>query len=127
MSVALYFVTHKGIASHLYRIADAILQLPAENLAFIEIPMGADIKICTDKAIRAIEKLNKQSGLIIITDLYGSTPGNIAQTLSDKFPSNFISGINLPMLVRLLNYRDEPLDSLTAKAISGGRNGIQQH
>ncbi len=127
MSVALYFVTHEGIATSLLNIADAILRFPVNNAAHLEILMDTDVETCTTTAIKAINQLELQPGLIIITDLYGSTPGNIAQKLAHTFQSNFISGINLPMLLRLLNYRNEPLHTLTEKAISGGRDGIQQH
>jgi len=126
-NVALYFITHEGIASPLLKIAGDILKKTLDNTAYIEIKMDANIEQSIANASTAIEQLDKQKGLLICTDLYGSTPSNIAQKLSDHFPSNFISGINLPMLLRLFNYQHNDLSSLTEKALDGGRRGIQQH
>jgi len=126
-NVALYLVTHEGIASSLLKIASDILKKPLNNISYIEIKMDAHVEDSIATACTAIEQLNTQNGLIICTDFYGSTPSNIAQKLSDHFHSHFISGINLPMLVRLLNYRNKDIDTLTEKALDGGRLGIQQH
>ena len=127
MTIALYLVTHDGIASSFVQTARAILQAPVENLAYTEVPMDASVEGCIQQAGTALEALNKENGLIIITDIYGGTPGNIAQTLAQRFDANLVSGLNLPMLLRLLNYRNETLQALTEKAIDGGRHGIQQH
>jgi len=126
-NVALYLVTHEGIASSLLKIASDILKKPLDNISYIEIKMDAHVENSIATASTAIEQLDTQNGLIIFTDFYGSTPSNIAQKLSDHFHSHFISGINLPMLVRLLNYRNKDIDTLTEKALDGGRLGIQQH
>lgn len=126
-TVALYFVTHTGIASPLLKIASDILNKPLDNIAHIEIEMDANVAQSIINASSSIEKLDTQKGLLICTDLYGSTPSNIAQKLTDRFSGNFISGLNLPMLLRLLNYRHHDISSLTEKALDGGRLGIQQH
>ena len=73
-----------------------------------------------------IKELDITDGIIFITDIYGSTPSNIAQTLADRYDSTLISGINLPMMIRLLNYRSEPETSLIDKAVDGGQKGIQE-
>ena len=125
-NVALYLVTHEGIASSLLKIACDILKKPLDNISYIEIEMDAHVEKSIATASIDIEQLDRQHGLIICTDFYGSTPSNIAQKLSDHFHTHFISGINLPMLVRLLNYRDDDINTLTEKALDGGRLGIQQ-
>ncbi len=127
MSVALFFVTHEGIASTLLTVAADILQKSPDNVAFIEIKMDASVSSAIHEGCLSIDNLDTENGLIIITDIYGSTPSNIAQALADKFHSHFISGVNLPMLIRLLNYRKNDLDSLTQKALKGGIDGIQKH
>ncbi len=127
MTVALYLVTHEGIASPMLKIATAILNKAQQNIATIEIKMDADVAQSTQLASHAIEKLDTRDGLIIITDIYGGTPSNIASQLSDKFHSQFISGLNLPMLIRLLNYRNEALAPLMKKALDGAHDGISQH
>lgn len=127
MNVALYFITHEGIVSQLLKVACSIVRKPVENIAYIEVPLDADIESYTRQSVKAVAQLDTASGLIIITDIYGATPSNIAQTLTDEFQATLISGLNLPMLLRLLNYRNEKLPQLITKAITGGKSGIQQH
>ena len=127
MSIALLFVTHEGIASNLLSIGEAIIQKSNNNLSYFEIAMDAS----TDEAINSIEKklasLSTDEGIIFITDIYGSTPSNIAQQLADKYHTHLISGVNLPMVIRLLNYRNEQSKALLQKALDGAHFGIQDH
>ncbi len=127
MNVALYFITHEGIVSQLLKVACSIVRKPVENIAYMEIPLDADVESYTRQSVKAVLQLDTASGLIIITDIYGATPSNIAQTLTDEFQATLISGLNLPMLLRLLNYRNEKLPQLITKAITGGKSGIQQY
>lgn len=125
MSIALFFITHEGIASNLLTIGESIIQKPNHNLSFIEVPMDAP----TDKIVSDVEERLKQlvtdDGIFFITDLYGSTPSNIAQQLATKHQAHLVSGINLPMVIRLLNYRDEPAENLLQKALDGAHQGIK--
>jgi len=127
MSLALFFITHEGIASSLLRIAEAIMQKPNSNLTHYEVPMDAVI----DKTSSSIEKKLKQliidDGILFITDIYGSTPSNIAQRLATKYHADLISGVNLPMIIRLLSYRDEPEQELLQKALEGAHHGIKHY
>ncbi len=71
--------------------------------------------------------MNKSQGFLILTDLFGSTPSNIASRLqqfqeSDKI--RIVAGLNLPMLIRVMNYPHLALDELTQKAVSGGKDGV---
>jgi PTS system mannose-specific IIA component len=64
---------------------------------------------------------------LVLTDLFGATPCNIAQKLLNRYPENalrIITGLNLPMLLKVINYRDADLETLTEKALSGGKEGI---
>jgi PTS system ascorbate-specific IIA component len=125
VSIALFFITHEGIASSLLKTGEAIVQKPHSNLSYIEVPMDAAI----DKTVNSIENKLKQltidNGIFFITDIYGSTPSNIAQQLADKYKTHMITGVNLPMIIRLLNYRDEPGETLLHKALEGAYQGIQ--
>jgi len=73
-----------------------------------------------------IKQLDKGDGLLILTDLYGSTPSNIAYTLKKQCNNDIriISGMNLPMLVTIVNYASLPLDKIVTKVIRGGKKGI---
>lgn len=127
MSVALVFITHEGIASNLINIGEAILQKTNDNLCHLDIPMDADINSMLENIDKQLEQLDTTQGLLVITDIYGSTPSNIAQLVADKYHADLISGVNLPMVIRLLNYRDENLATLLKKALDGAKKGIQHN
>lgn len=127
MSVALFFISHEGIASNLIKIGEAILQKKNSNLSCLEVPMDANVNSMLENIDNKLSQLDTTQGLLIITDIYGGTPSNIAQKIADKHQTDLISGINLPMVIRLLNYRDESLDSLLQKALDGAKKGIQHN
>jgi PTS system ascorbate-specific IIA component len=69
--------------------------------------------------------LDQGDGVIVLTDMFGSTPSNIATALTrDNEHVTVIAGVNLPMLVRLMNYPRLSMAQLKDKALSGGREGI---
>ena len=75
-------------------------------------------------AAEEISLLDSGDGVLILTDLYGSTPSNIAKSLSQLGNSRAVSGLNLSMLIRVLNYPEENLHQLVNKAVSGANDGI---
>ena len=125
MSTALFFITHEGIASNLLNIGESIIQQQNNNIGYTEVAMDADINTTISNIEDKLNKLNLTQGLLFITDLYGSTPSNISQQLAAKYNASLISGVNLPMIIRLLNYRDEPEQTLLQKALDGARKGVQ--
>lgn len=125
MSIALFFITHEGIASNLLKIGEAIIQKPNNNLSYLEIPIDAPINKMITTIENRLKQLKTDSGILFITDVYGSTPSNIAQLMATKYQAELISGVNLPMIIRLLNYRDEPAQELLQKALDGAHQGIQ--
>ncbi len=64
--------------------------------------------------------------ILVLTDVFGATPCNIAQKLVDGVNSRLITGVNLPMLLRTVSYRHESLDALVARAMVGGTQGVMQ-
>jgi len=63
---------------------------------------------------------------LVLTDLFGATPCNVAQKLVDGVSSRLITGVNLPMLMRAVTYRQESIDALVARALAGGTQGVMQ-
>ncbi|MBE9567452.1 MAG: hypothetical protein IMF14_02065 [Proteobacteria bacterium] len=125
MSVALFFITHEGIASSLLNIGEAIIQKPNVNMAYSEVSMDASVENRTADIESKIKHLALDDGIIFITDIYGSTPSNISQQLAQRYKAELISGVNLPMVIRLLNYRDRPVTELIEKALDGAHAGIR--
>ncbi|MBC7604540.1 MAG: PTS fructose transporter subunit IIA [Ramlibacter sp.] len=66
------------------------------------------------------------SGILVLADIFGATPSNVAQRLVDGVKSRLITGVNLPMLLRAVSYRNEPLDALVSRAVIGGTQGVMQ-
>ncbi len=65
-------------------------------------------------------------GVLVLTDIFGATPCNVAQKLVDGLKSKLITGVNLPMLLRSVSYRHESLDALVTRAVAGGTQGVMQ-
>jgi mannose PTS system EIIA component len=64
--------------------------------------------------------------VLVLTDVFGATPCNVAQKLVDGVRSRLITGVNLPMLLRTVSYRHESLDALVSRAMVGGTQGVMQ-
>jgi len=77
----------------------------------------------------ALEQLGRQpqvKGVLVLTDIFGATPSNVAQKLVDGVSSRLITGVNLPMLLRAVTYKHEPLETLVSRAVVGGTQGVMQ-
>lgn len=67
-----------------------------------------------------------RSQVLVLTDVFGATPCNVAQRLVDGARSRLVAGVNLPMLLRAVSYRGEPLETLVQRALTGGTAGVMQ-
>jgi PTS system ascorbate-specific IIA component len=67
-----------------------------------------------------------QEGLLVLTDIFGATPANVAQKVVGARRAKLIAGANVPMLFRAVSYRHESLDDLVARALAGGTQGVMQ-
>jgi PTS system ascorbate-specific IIA component len=71
-----------------------------------------------------VRQLDQGDGVLVLTDIYGATPGNIALRLLEPGRVEGVSGVNLPMLIRALTYREQGLALAVEKALSGGTEGV---
>jgi PTS system ascorbate-specific IIA component len=120
----LLLITHGTLGADMLDTVREILcgcPLPAETLA---IDSDADTDTLYQAACELCTRLDDGDGVLVLTDLYGSTPSNIANRLVDSHNVSVISGANIPMLLRILNYPDMNLEALAEKAASGARDGI---
>lgn len=124
MSAGILIVTHNAIGAEMLKAAMAMLggcPLSAKALS-IELHDERDKMIAIAQSLAA--RLDEGDGLLVLTDLYGSTPSNIANSLGERHRVRVLSGVNLPMLVRALNYATLPLDELADKALRGAHDGV---
>lgn len=127
MSVSILVVTHNLIGQELINTATSILQHDDLPLTFVSVPgnLGPqDLGTYADQVKAVIEDLISDHGILILTDLFGATPSNLAAYFAANLKIRIVSGLNLPMLIRVLNYRVRDLDQLAALAIEGARTGI---
>lgn len=126
MAVGILLVTHEGIGSALKGVAERLLMPPPLRIEVLEVPFDADPDVVLPLASAALRRADAGSGVLVLTDLYGASPANIAARLAQLgTPVRRVSALNLPMLLRVLNYSELALDDLPAIAIAGGRNGVQ--
>ncbi len=123
MSVGLLILTHNSIGQTLYDTAVAVIGSTTLPTRILVASMDCDTEKMLEQVRVNLQKLDTGQGVLILTDMYGATPSNIAYELLES-EQILISGINLPMLVRIMNYPDLELSKLAEKAISGGQEGI---
>ncbi len=126
MSVGILIVTHGRIGGELVDVARSLLggELPLSTRA-ISMPNDCDNGVALADAQRCIDALDSGDGVLVLTDLYGATPSNICARLATLTGHlRRVSGLNLPMLLRVQNYSGQTLAELAETAFSGGRNGI---
>ena len=122
MSVEILLVTHGEIGQALVSEAAIILGRSLHEIHLVGIEQdGAQLKSLAP----LIAELNQGDGVLVLSDLVGATPCNCVSEDSGDGICRVVSGLNLPMLLRVLNYADQPLAELAETAVSGGRRGVQ--
>jgi PTS system mannose-specific IIA component len=126
MTVAILLLTHEEMGNALIATAHHILGRMALTVEAHAIPPGSDIETALNVSRAHLRGLDAGDGVLVLTDVYGATPSNVAEKLVvDGVPIRRVSGLNLPMLLRVLNYAEQPLAELAQTAALGGRAGIR--
>ena len=125
MSTGILLITHSGIGSAFLNVAhEAFGKLPLK-VTELSVPKEADPDDLINHAVDLVKSVNSGSGVLVLTDMFGATPSNIAQGLQrEGYTLRVVTGLNLPMLFRVLNYPKLALHQLAKKAIDGGREGV---
>lgn len=126
MSVGILIISHDGIGPALLGTATLMLNDCPLQTKLLTASRDCDPEQLTEDAIEQIEALDAGEGVLLLTDLYGSTPCNIAQKLTSEKHVHVVSGLNLSMLIRVFNYPKLSLEELSDKAVSGGKDGISK-
>jgi len=124
MTVGLLLITHNDIGTALLHTASRMLgdcPLETRTLAVTE---DCDRDELRTEAQAMAERIDTGKGVLVLTDMYGSTPSNIANALPAGSGRRVLAGVNLSMVVRVLNYPTLSLDAMAEKALSGGRDGV---
>lgn len=123
MNNGILIIAHAPLASALRQCVLHVFPDGAAGVAAFDVQPNVPLEETLAGAAQALALLNTPQTLVL-TDVFGATPCNAAQKLVDGLNSKLIAGVNLPMLLRTVTYRREPLDSLVARALAGGTQGV---
>ena len=125
MSVGILLLTHAGLGTALVGAARGVVGALPLRIDVAEFANGADATAWAHQAARAMRGLDDGDGVLLLVDLYGSTPSNVAADIGRQGTrTRRVAGLNLPMLLRVLNYPEQSLDELAATAAAGARTGV---
>jgi mannose PTS system EIIA component len=125
MSVGVLLVTHDGVGTSLLAAAHTVLRLILVPVDVLEVGWQCEPDELRHRANVLLRELDKGEGVLVLTDLFGATPSNVVSDLEHGRRIARVSGLNLPMLLRVLTYcSDCGLEKLTQAACDGGRSGV---
>ena len=124
--IGILIVTHGALGESLISCASHVLGGVPAQTATLAIHSQDDPNVELPKAQALVAQLNSGDGVLVLSDMYGATPCNIVTKLWQPGMVAGVAGVNLPMLVRAITYRHEPLNVVVEKALSGGREGVVQ-
>ena len=121
----IFIIAHAPLASALRQ---CVLHVFTDNPAAL-VALDVQPNVPPEETLAQARMMFKHMGTshaLVLTDVFGATPCNVAQKLVDGVNSKLLAGINLPMLLRSVSYRHEPLDALIVRALAGGNQGVMQ-
>ena len=122
--VGVLIIAHGAFGETLIHCASHVLARRPLRVRQVGVTMHDDPELIFPQAQDLARQLDAGSGVLVLTDILGATPSNIATRLVVPGKVEAIAGVSLPMLIRALTYREEPLSVVVKKAISGGIDGV---
>lgn len=126
---AILLIAHAPLANALRQCALHVFPDCGAGVMAIDVQPNLSPEETLATARIALEQLTHSDhikGVLVLADIFGATPSNVAQKLVDGVTSRLITGVNLPMLLRAVSYRHESLDTLVSRAVVGGTQGVMQ-
>jgi PTS system ascorbate-specific IIA component len=125
MKNGIFIIAHAPLASALRQCVLHVFPDAAASVAVLDVQpnMPADESLA---AARMTLDLLHADGTLVLTDMFGATPCNVAHKLVDGVSTRLVAGVNLPMLLRAVTYRHESMDALVARVLAGGTQGVMQ-
>jgi len=124
--IGILIVAHGTLGESLIHCASHCLGGRPLHLRAVGVTVHDDPDAILPQCRELVRQLDEGQGVMVFSDIRGATPCNIASRLLDPGRVEVISGVNLPMLLRALTYRDRPLPELVQKALSGGHDGVMR-
>ena len=126
---AILLIAHAPLANALRQCALHVFPDCGGTVMAVDVQPNLSPEETLSAARIAMEQLTAAGnvqGVLVLTDIFGATPSNVAQKLVDGVASRLITGVNLPMLLRSVSYRHEALETLVSRAMVGGTQGVMQ-
>lgn len=127
--IGLVLIAHAPLASALRDCARHVYSCDAEayaQLRVLDVAPDAELEATVRAAQALVAEVAAGGGVLVLTDAFGATPGNVAARLAESGRVAVVAGANLPMLLRALCYRSARLADVVDKAIAGGQQGVMQ-
>ena len=128
--IGVLIVAHAPLASALAASASHVYSCAPERaesqVRILDVLPDIDVPAAVENARQLVGAIDTGSGVLVLVDVFGSTPGNVAARLAESGRVAVIAGVNLPMLLRALCYRDGNLADTVEKALAGGTQGVLQ-
>ena len=122
--VAGVIVTHGHLAGELLAAAEMIIG-PIAHIAAVSIGWHDDVDAAREEVQRAITRVSRSAGVLLLTDMFGGTPTNIASMFLEEGSVEVVTGVNLPMVIKLASFStEEPIAEVARKICEQGRQGI---
>lgn len=125
MDNGIFIIAHAPLASALRQCVLHVFPDVASRLAALDVLPNVPPEESLAVATQLLDQLPVAQTLVL-TDVFGATPCNVALRLADGLNTKLIAGVNLPMLLRTVTYRNESLDALVTRALAGGTQGVMQ-
>ena len=122
--VGILLITHAPLGRAFIEAVTHVYKDPPQSLEALDVIADQDTNEVRQLATQAIARLNDGSGVLVLTDMLGATPANCTQSLCVPGEIEVIAGVSLPMLLRAISYRNNPLETLTEMALTGGQKGV---
>jgi mannose PTS system EIIA component len=122
--IGILIIAHGSLGESLIQCATHVLNRRPERVRQIGVGMNEDPAAVTRLAQQEVQALDEGDGVLVLSDIYGATPCNVAMKLIVPDKVEAVAGVSLPMLIRALTYRDRGMRVIVGKAVSGGRDGV---
>ena len=122
--IGIFLVTHSSLGESLVQCACHVLNHRPRQLIQLGVTAQEDPLDILPMARDMLKLVDSGAGVLILTDIFGATPSNIALKLLLPSRVEGVAGVNLPMLLRALNYREKDMETLLSKTVGGGRDGV---
>ena len=118
-------VSHGQVANELLSAAETIVG-PQQHITAVSIGWHDDVEIARDEIERAIKQVSGDAGVLILTDMFGGTPTNISAMFLKENEVEIVTGVNLPMVIRLSSEQDDAitLSDLAREVEEQGKQSI---